>query len=268
MELIALMTVVVSICDHRSFRYYSEAWQSEHHRASCDYSYPICGAWGNQSTTWDNPTTVSLMALYDSGEFCLTVLFDAVASLSNSYLDMDFMGQVWRSLCHSDTWNLLFSFVSLTLVPNGQPMLKHGLLWCCCWCCRSCCCCLPLPLLLLLSLLSWLSVMHVSHYVVRLSTRYMCGYSHTGFAALAPKIRLLFMGFIKNKKIRYKIERHIRINIQPALTSKESFRQKWIHLLSQLTIHTEFFIDFPSDSFGVPACIKEYQFVVQGTGLH
>ena len=94
MELIALMTVVVSICDHRSFRYYSEAWQSEHHRASCDYSYPICGAWGNQSTTWDNPTTVSLMALYDSGEFCLTVLFDAVASLSNSYLDMDFMGQV------------------------------------------------------------------------------------------------------------------------------------------------------------------------------
>ena len=94
MELIALMTVVVSICDHRSFRYYSEAWQSEHHRASCEYSYPICGAWGNQSTTWDNPTTVSLMALYDSGEFCLTVLFDAVASLSNSYLDMDFMGQV------------------------------------------------------------------------------------------------------------------------------------------------------------------------------
>ena len=200
MELIALMTVVVSICDHRSFRYYSEAWQSEHHRASCDYSYPICGAWGNHSTTWDNPTTVSLMALYDSGEFCLTVLFDAVASLSNSYLDMDFMGQVWRSLCHSDTWNLLFSFVSLTLVPNGQPMLKHGLLWCCCWCCRSCCCCLPLPLLLLLSLLSWFSVMHVCHYVVRLSTRYMCGYSHTGFAALAPMIRLLFMGFIKNKK--------------------------------------------------------------------
>ena len=110
--------------------------------------------------------------------------------------------------------------------------------------------------------------MHVCHYVVRLSTRYMCGYSHTGFAALAPKIRLLFMGFIKNKKIRYQMERHIRINIQPALTSKESFRQKWIHLLSQLTIHTEFFIYFPSDSFGVPACIKEYQFVVQGTGLH
>ena len=42
--------------------------------------------------------------------------------------------------------------------------------------------------------------MHVSHYVVRLSTWSMCGYSHTGFAALAPKIRLLFMGFIKNKK--------------------------------------------------------------------
>ena len=94
MELIALMTVVVSICDHRSFRYYSEAWQSEHHRASCEYSYPICGAWGNQSTTWDNPTKVSLMALHDSGEFCLTVLFDAVAIISNSYLDMDFMGQV------------------------------------------------------------------------------------------------------------------------------------------------------------------------------
>ena len=94
MELTALMTVVVSICDHRSSRYYSEAWQSEHHRASCEYSNPICGAWGNQSTTWDNPTKVSLMALHDSGEFCLTVLFDAVASLSNSYLDMDFMGQV------------------------------------------------------------------------------------------------------------------------------------------------------------------------------
>ena len=87
-------------------------------------------------------------------------------------------------------WTLLFSFVSHTLVPNGQPMLKQGLLWCCCWCCRSCCCCLPLPLLLLLSLLSWFSVMHVCHYVVRLSTRYMCGYSHTGFAALAPMIRL------------------------------------------------------------------------------
>ena len=85
---------VTYLGNHRSFRYYSEAWQSEHHRASCDYSYPICGAWGNQSTIWDNPTTVSLMALYDSGEFCLTVLFDAVASLSNSYLDMDFMGQV------------------------------------------------------------------------------------------------------------------------------------------------------------------------------
>ena len=145
-------------------------------------------------------TKVSLMALHDSGEVCLTVLFDAVANLSNSYLDMDFMGQVWRSLCHSDTWNLLFSFVSLTLVPNGQPMLKHGLLWCCCWCCRSCCCCLPLPLLLLLSLLSWLSVTHVSHYVVSLYTRYMCGYSHTGFAALASKIRLLFMGSSRIKK--------------------------------------------------------------------
>ena len=74
--------------------------------------------------------------------------------------------------------------------------------------------------------------MHVSHYVVRLSTRYMCGYSHTGFAALAPKIRLLFMGFIKNKKIRYQMERHIRINIQPALTSKESFRQLFIRSTS------------------------------------
>ena len=70
------------------------------------------------------------------------------------------------------------------------------------------------------------------------------------------------------QNIRCKIERHIRINVQPALTSKESFRQKWIHLLSQQTIHTEIFIDFPSDSFGVPACIKEYQFVLQGTGLH
>ena len=99
------------------------------------------------------------------------------------------------------SWTLLFSFVSHTLVPNGQPMLKQGLLWCCCWCCCCCCFCLPSPLLLLLlSLLPWFSVMHVCHYVVRLSTRYMCGYSHTGFAALAPMIRLLFMGFIKNKK--------------------------------------------------------------------
>ena len=52
------------------------------------------------------------MALHDSGEVCLTVLLDAVANLSNSYLDMDFMG-----------WTLLVSLLSYTLVPNGQPML-------------------------------------------------------------------------------------------------------------------------------------------------
>ena len=74
------------ICGHRSSRYYSEAWQSDHHGASCEYSNPIREGWENQSTTWDNHTKVSLMALHDSGEVCHMVLFDAVANLSNSYL--------------------------------------------------------------------------------------------------------------------------------------------------------------------------------------
>ena len=60
--------------------------RSDYHSASCEFSNPIREGWEDQTTTWDNHTKVSLMALHDSGEVCHTVLFDAVANLSNSYL--------------------------------------------------------------------------------------------------------------------------------------------------------------------------------------
>ena len=51
------------------------------------------------------------MALHDSGEVCLTVLLDAVADLSNSYLYMDFRGSVGRSLSQSRQLNFIILFV-------------------------------------------------------------------------------------------------------------------------------------------------------------
>ena len=56
--------------------------RSDYHGASCEFSNPIREGWEYQTTTWDNHTKVSLMALHDSGEVCHTVLFDAVANLS------------------------------------------------------------------------------------------------------------------------------------------------------------------------------------------
>ena len=54
------------------------------------------------------------MALHDSGEVCLTVLLDAVADLSNSYLYMDFRGSVGRSLSQSRQLN----FINLIVIVH------------------------------------------------------------------------------------------------------------------------------------------------------